>query len=565
MKDKYMLGEILLNKGLITKDQMLDAISQQKKGNEYIGKVLIDKGYVSHEDICQALSEQLNIKYVKLADIKIDDKVVYLLPDNIVREHMVLPIGVNEDELIVAMSDPLNFFMIQHIKDLSGYRITPVITSEKELDEKINTYFGPMRKAEQAIEEISSDTLQAKKIKIEAQKEKDAVSEKPVIRLVNSIVTGAVEQSASDIHLEPGEDHMSIRYRIDGILYDRMRIPKNFEPKIISRIKIMSGMDIAERRRPQDGKIRLAYAKRELDLRVSTLPVINGEKVVIRILDKSSLLLGYEKTGMTRGQLDMFNSFIQKPYGIILVTGPTGSGKTTTLYGALSKLNTREKNIITIEDPVEYEIKGINQVPVNTKAGITFARGMRHIVRQDPDIVMIGEIRDIETAEIAINAALTGHLVFSTLHTNDAPGAIIRLLNMNVEPFLIASSVIGVIAQRLVRVLCPYCKKTLPAPRAAIETLQKKTKITGRNQMLSEPVGCEKCGMIGYKGRTGIFEIMNVSDAIRDMILARKSSSEITERAVREGMSTLLTSGIQKALDNTTSLQETLRVVPINE
>ena len=565
MKTKYMLGEILLNKGLITKEQLFEAIALQKKSNEYLGKVLIDKCYVSHDAVCQALSEQLKIRYVKLADFKLNTNALYLLPDYIVKQHKVLPIDINQNELIVAMADPLNLFIIQEIKDLSGYHIVPVLTREEEIIEYINKYFDSMHKAKQAMKEISSGPLAKKTGIVVREHIKDNVSDAPVIRLVNSIMDGAVEQSASDIHLEPNKDSMAVRYRIDGVLYDRMEIPKDLEPKVVSRVKIMAGMDIAERRRPQDGKISIDYADKGLDLRVSTIPIINGEKAVIRILDKTGLLLGMEKTGMEKAQLALFNSFIEKPYGIILVTGPTGSGKTTTLYSALSRLNTREKNIITIEDPVEYEIKGINQIHVNSKAGITFARGMRHIVRQDPDIIMIGEIRDTETAAIAINAALTGHLVFSTLHTNDAPGGIIRLLDMGIEPFLIVSSVIGIVAQRLVRVLCPHCKKEYTFSDSVIENLsQDIQQALTKDAKLASAAGCKKCNSIGYKGRIGIFEIMEVSDTIKDMIVKRESLREITRIAIKEGMSTLLTSGINKALGKITSLEEIMRVMPSN-
>lgn len=565
MKNEALLGEILIEQGWLTYEELTDAIQEQKKRGGYLGRILIEKGYTTHDKVCQALASQLNIPYLKLVDYKLNQNAVYIFPDHVVREYRVLPIDLKGEELTVAMADPLNLFTIQEIKYVSGYKIVPILTSEKELDEYINKYFGPMRKAEQAMKEINIHRLDEKDREVPAEKTESAVSEAPVIRLVNSIIGEAVEKLASDVHLEPQEKEMIIRYRIDGILYDRMKVPKDLEANLISRIKIMAGMDIAERRRPQDGRISLSYAGRYFDLRVATFSIIHGEKVVIRILDRTSLLLGLDELGMNQKQLETFNSFLAKPYGIILVTGPTGSGKTTTLYASLSRLNNRTQNIITIEDPVEYELEGINQAQVNPKAGITFAKGMKHILRQDPNIIMIGEIRDFETAEIAIQAALTGHLVLSTLHTNDAPGAIIRLLDMNVEPFLISSSVIGVVAQRLVRVLCPNCKKEHPASSGMLETIREKIPIDKDKITLAMATGCEKCSLIGYKGRTGIFETMKMSGDIRELVLARRPAREITQKAIKEGMVTLAESGLEKVLHKITSLQEAMRVIFINE
>lgn len=561
MKNRSLLGEILIEQGYLNQEELTDAISEQKEKGGYLGRILIEKGYTTHDRVCQALASQMNIPYLKLSDYNLDQKALYVFPDHVIREYRVLPIDLKGEELTVAMADPLNLFTIQEMKYVSGYKIIPVLTTEKELDKYIDKFFGQMRKAEEAIKEITIQKVDERRGKTVVEKSEADDLRAPVIRLVNSIIGGAVEQLASDIHLEPQEKEMIVRYRIDGILYDRMNIPKEMEANLISRIKIMAGMDIAERRRPQDGRIRLSYDGHSLDLRISTLPIIHGEKTVIRVLDKTNLSLKLDRLGMNPGQLEQFNSFLAKPYGIILVTGPTGSGKTTTLYAALSKLNRRSENIVTIEDPVEYEIKGINQIHVNPKAGITFAKGMRHVVRQDPDIIMIGEIRDTETAGIAIQAALTGHLVLSTLHTNDAPSAIVRLLHMNVEPFLIASSLIGVVAQRLVRVLCPHCKKEYTVSPGILKSLQEKVPIDKSKVVLAEPVGCEKCGSIGYKGRTGIYEVMKVSDSIKELVLARGSTSNITRCAIEEGMKKLAESGIEKALQKSTSLQEAMRVI----
>ena len=563
MNKKDLLGQILIQQGSLTKEKLAEAIREHSKQGEYIGKILIEKGFASQDDVCRALAKQLNIKYVKLSEIDIDKEALYILPDYVIRQYKVLPIELKGEKLVVATADPLNLFTIENMKNVSGYKIEPILTSEKELDKYIDQYFGTMRKASQAMKEIKDYEPDGKDMSVEQIKA--AVFEPPVIKLVNSVIAGALEQRASDIHMEPQEDKLIVRYRIDGILYDRMDIPKKLQATVISRIKIMADMDIGDKRRPQDGRIRMNYLKHSLDLRVSTLPVIHGEKAVIRLLDKSNLVLGLENLGMNKKQLDTFDSFIKRPHGIILVTGPTGSGKTTTLYSALTKINERTKNIITVEDPVEYQIKGINQVQVNQKADTTFAKSMRHIVRQDPDIIMIGEIRDHETAQIAIQAALTGHLVLSTLHTNDAPSAIVRLLDMKVEPFLIASSLIGVVAQRLTRILCPHCKKEFIPTANMLKSLKKKANIPGENINMASAVGCEKCGQIGYAGRIGIFEIMEISETIRDLTLVHTSSKDIKAKAKEEGMITLAENGMEKALSRVTSLEEIMRVVFTDE
>ena len=561
-KIKRLLGEILIDQGDLKQEQLQQALRLQKDNADYLGRILVEQGLVTGEQICRALASQLGLPFVNLCDLKeIDPKVIYLFPDNVVKHYKVLPLLIRDDKLIVAMADPLNLFIIQEMQQISGHKISPVLTTERELNVYLNKYFGPMRNAEVAIIEETAVNKRngAKDVTVETMKE-DAF-DAPIVRLVDSIIEGAVEESASDIHIEPQESELMVRYRVDGILYDRMVIPKDMQASLISRIKIMAGIDIAERRRPQDGKIGLTCAGHLLDLRVSTLPIIHGEKVVIRLLDKSSIMHGLDRLGMDPRELGLMNSFIARPYGMILVTGPTGSGKSTTLYAALNKLNNRDKNIITVEEPIEYELKGVNQVGVNTKAGITFAKALRHIVRQDPDIIMIGEIRDLETAEIAIQSALTGHLVFSTLHTNDAPSAIVRLINMGIEPFLITSSVIGIVAQRLLRRLCNHCKKEYKAPKGVLHSLAGNAIPDNGGHILATNEGCQKCGSIGYKGRTGVFEIMNLSESIKSLILANRPLSEIRQKAIEEGMKGLAFAGLEKVLKKETSLEEAMRVL----
>lgn len=564
MAKPYQLGELLIKADLITPEQLHKALEEQKMTGGYLGEILVKKGYAIQNEISKVLASQLNLPYVEISSYKLNSELINIFPEEFIRRLKILPLELKGNELTVAMGDPMNLFAIQEMRYFSGYTIIPVLATKKEIMESINHHLGSKYNAARAIEEITVKE-EREPAKVSLEQLETAIEEPPVVRLVSSIIAGGIRRKASDIHIEPQKDNLRVRYRIDGVLYKEMSIPKKLQPTVISRIKIISGMDIAERRQPQDGRIKLGAGGKNFDLRVSTLPTMYGEKVVIRILDKESILVGLEKLGMDDKQFATFNSFISRSYGIILVTGPTGCGKTTTLYSALTKLNTLARNVITVEDPIEYELEGVNQVPVNPKAGITFARGMRHILRQDPDVIMIGEIRDLETAEIAIQAALTGHLVLSTLHTNDAPSAIIRLIDMKVKPFLISSSVIGVVAQRLARVLCPQCKQEYETSPEALKSSEGLVLPDTKKITLARNVGCKECDSIGYRHRTGIFEIMTMTDHIRELILAEKSSGEITKVAIEEGMTTLQESGFKKALDKITSLEEVMRVAFIAE
>jgi type IV pilus assembly protein PilB len=563
---KYSLGEILLRGKLITQKELDEALAEQKKTKKMLGKILIEHGSVSPEDIGKALASQLNLSFIKISTLDIEEKLLKIFPEDMIKKLRVVPIELKGSELTVAMVDPLNIFAIQEMEHFIDYKISTVLTTEKEMEAFIEKHFGaPSTIVVEAMEEVVLERKDDKRTDLSVKELEAAVQEAPIVKLVNSIMTEAIQSHASDIHMEPQKSGLRIRYRVDGVLYNKMDIPKQLQPPVISRVKIIAGLDIADHRTPQDGRIGLAVGNRVFDIRVSTLPSLYGEITVLRILDKSSALIGLEQLGLEKSEFTKIDSLLSHPYGIILVTGPTGSGKTTTLYASLNKLNTTQVNIVTVEDPVEYEIGGICQVQVNPKAGITFSRGLRHILRQDPDIIMIGEIRDLETARIAIQASLTGHLVFSTLHTNDAPSAVVRLIDMDIESFLISSSVVGIIAQRLVRKLCPHCKQEYRPSRELINELKKTTPVKSEKITLAKPIGCEKCNQIGYLGRTAIFEIMLVSERMREMILARKHSTEIGNLAAEEGMQTLRASGIKKVLDHTTSLEEAMRVVSVQE
>ena len=559
-KGLFKLGEILVEKGLLTPNQLYEALEIQKKTHKRLGEILIEKGLIKEEDLVKVLACQFNLEYVDLDKCKVSKEALQVFSPDIVKQHRIFPLKIEGETLVLVVSNPLDIFTLQNLKYLSGYRIKPVLSTPKQIDEYINKYFGPMREAQQAIKEIITrrDESQIQE-EVPFKELEKVVQEAPIIRLVNSIIAEAIVQEASDIHLEPQKENMRIRYRIDGVLYERMNVPKHLQPLVISRIKIISGMDIAERRRPQDGRMSISMGEREYDIRVSTLPDVFGEKVVLRILDKQKILIPLENLGLDKEELAIIERLIYQPYGMILVTGPTGSGKTTTLYSILHRLNDISRNIVTIEDPVEYELPGINQTSVNVRAGYTFATGLRHILRQDPDVIMVGEIRDLETAEISIQAALTGHLVLSTLHTNSASGAIARLLDMDVEPFLISSSVIGVIAQRLVRKLCPLCKEEYRPPPEIIKEI-KDLLPQNKNVKFARPKGCEECKNLGYKGRTAIFEILRITPQIKRLILKRAPEADIEKVGISEGMKTLRKSGVIKALNKITSLEEVMRV-----
>ncbi|MGB9887034.1 MAG: type II secretion system ATPase GspE [Moorellales bacterium] len=560
------LGELLLEAGLITGEQLDKALAEQKRTGERLGKVLIRQGLVKEQDIINVLEFQLGIPQVRLAPGTLDRELARILPEPLARRYQAVPVRWEGGRLVVAMVDPLNVTAVDDLRLRTGREILPAIAPEADIERALAELYGqPLSLEELATVEEGEGAraLQAEVFDLD-RPAAAAGAEAPVVRLVNGLLQQALRERASDVHLEPQAEAIRVRYRVDGTLRPVMTLPKTHHAPLVSRIKVMAGMDIAEKRLPQDGRVQIRVAGRQVDLRVSTLPTIFGEKVVIRLLDRTSAYLALDELGFGPKALSRYRELVRRSYGMILVTGPTGSGKTTTLYATLREINTPEKNIITIEDPVEYVLEGINQIRVNPKAGLTFASGLRSILRQDPDVIMVGEIRDRETADIAIRSANTGHLVLSTMHTNDAAGAVTRLLDMGIEPFLVASSVIGVVAQRLVRTLCRHCRRPYEVPAEAEERL-----------LLGEPphtpltlyraVGCPECGGTGYRGRTAILEVMPMTGALRRLVLARASSEEIAAQAVAEGMVTLWRDGLEKARQGLTTLEEVVRVAYAGE
>lgn len=560
------LSDILYEKGLIT-DEQLDRILkiQQDNGND-LQKIIIDLDILKKDELMLALADEIGVKYVNLDDINIEPTIVVLIPEEMARRHQLIAIDKDEKILTVAMANPLDVFAHDELKIRLGYDIDSVLSYGEDIDKALDEVFGVTDEWDQVIGKI--ENMQVTVLKEEEKEAADISTvtesdEAPVIALVNLIILRAVKEKASDIHVEPfGEDTLKVRYRIDGILHDVMSLPRNLQLAVISRIKIMSDLDIAERRLPQDGRIQVNVTGRKINIRVSILPAVTGENAVLRILDPSSILLKLDSLGFSPDILPNFLSLIKKPNGIILVTGPTGSGKSTTLYTTLNLLNSTEKKIMTIEDPVEYRLKGISQVQAKPKIGLTFAAGLRSFLRQDPDIMLVGEIRDRETAEIAVQAALTGHIVLSTLHTNDAPSSVIRLIDMGIEPFLISSSVIGVIAQRLIRKICPKCKKEIKITTDMKKILDE-YEISSNEITLYKGEGCPSCKDTGYKGRVAIFELMIITENIRDLITQNVSTGKIREAAVKEGMCLLKIDGIKKVCEGITTIDEVLRVASV--
>jgi len=548
------LGDILIKWGIIDKEKLHEALRVQKLTRKRLGEILVEKGLATEQQIAEALAQEYRLPFVSLKKVEADEKLFKIFSYQMLKKYNVAPLKIENDYLVVATNDPLDLGVLQELRSVSGYRIRPVVATLQDIKDFINKYFGPLYSAKEAIKEIVIEKKEENTKELEV-----AAQEAPIVKLVNSVIGEAIKQKASDVHFEPRRENMRIRFRIDGVLYEKMTVPKELQAAVISRIKIISGMDIAEKRKPQDGRMSISGEGKEYDIRVSTLPDIFGEKVVLRLLDKESIIRSLESLGMDKRQLELTKFLIYQPYGMILVTGPTGSGKTTTLYSVLNILNDETRNIVTVEDPVEYELDGVNQTAINVRAGYTFATAIRHILRQDPDVIMVGEIRDLETAEIAIQAALTGHLVLSTLHTNTSAGAITRLLDMNVEPFLISSSVIGVIAQRLVRKLCPFCKKEYE-PTQKVKERIKELMPQMKDFTLAKPGGCEDCFNIGYLGRIGIFEMFKVDEEIRTLVLERATEQKIMESAISKGTDTLQISGLKKAIDKITSLEEVMRV-----
>ena len=539
------LGEMLLSRQLITTDDLSRALELQKERGEKLGRILVDAGFCAMRDVLAALSEQLDIRLVTIEGPPAVSPETEKLSPRFLRQFRVLPVALHESTLTLAMADPLDFETIAAVRTFTGLRIEPVLAAEAEIIDAVDRYYGESARNTQ---DFFDDGGQASE---DLEHLRDMASEAPVIRLVNAVIAQAVEKRASDIHVEPFEKDFRIRYRIDGVLYNQEQPPKELKAAIISRVKLMAKLNIAERRLPQDGRIKIKTLGREVDLRVSTLPTLYGESVVMRLLDRSAGdFYDLQKLGFTDDMLDRMEHFARLPHGIFLVTGPTGSGKSTTLYSALKTINRPDKKIITIEDPVEYQMDGINQIHVNPQIGLTFAAGLRHIVRQDPDVIMVGEIRDRETADIAIRAALTGHLVFSTLHTNDAPSAITRLVDMGVENYLMSSSLVAVLAQRLVRTICKSCKTSAG------------NRITPYGQLIEtfKGAGCDVCFGSGYVGRVGIFELMELNDETRKMIMANADAVDLGTAAKRHGMRTLREDGWLKVAEGVTTADEVLRV-----
>ena len=559
------IEQILLKEKMISEKMLRELQTKKITSGNHIGKYLVDMGFIDEEDLTKAISKQLNIACLKKKDypespVPIED---LNIPLNYLIEHKCLPVKLDKDKLTIAMVDPLDFYTIDNLKLTLGFNVEVCLSPEKDIIETLEHWYGSgasiMERivgnmGEEELELLSSTDSD------DVEHLKDMASEAPVIKLVNLIISRAVEIEASDIHFEPFENDLRIRYRIDGVLHDMEAPTKRLQNAISSRIKIMAKLNIAERRLPQDGRIKHRVSGKEIDMRVSTIPTIYGESVVLRILDRGNVVLDLTKLGFPANSLKKFENIISKPYGMLLVTGPTGSGKTTTLYASLNKLNSSDKKIITIEDPIEYQLHGVNQIHVKPQIGLTFSSGLRSIVRQDPDIIMVGEIRDAETADIAIQAALTGHMVFSTVHTNDSAGAITRLSDMGIEHYLMASALVGVLAQRLVRKICSHCKKLAKVGKKSLEEIGSEIKDILDVNDLYEGEGCEKCNRTGYRGRIGIYELLLIHEEIHDMILKKTSSVHIKEKARSLGMTTLRGDGWQKVKDGVTSVSEIYRV-----
>ncbi|WP_449240707.1 GspE/PulE family protein [Desulfoscipio gibsoniae] len=551
---KNFLGTWLVKENIITEARLAEALNVQKKERGFLGETLVRLGFCTEDDIARVVARRSGAAFISLEKTEIDNAAVAALPVEALKRYRALPIGFNDDKLVVAMQHPNNIMAIDDLRILTGFDIQVVVAPDTELDAMIEKY----SRANMDFEQVKDDPQADEHITIETEDQ----TTKPAVQLANMIMSQAVNAKASDVHIELYENQLRVRFRIDGVLHDIMQLPRAMHGSLISRIKIMANMNIAERRVPQDGRMSLKIEGRNIDLRVASLPASYGERLTLRLLNRSSNIITLGDLGVSPGVLCKYRGAIDHPYGCVLVTGPTGSGKSTTLYASLAALDKVAKNIITVEDPVEYRMDGINQVQINPKAGLTFASGLRSILRSDPDIIMVGEIRDHETAKLAIESALTGHLVFSTLHTNDAPGSITRLTEMGIEPFLTASSLLCVLAQRLARVLCPNCKEPYIMPRNKMRDFpdfpfeENETKVR-----LYRPVGCMRCSHTGYRGRTGIYELLFVSETIQNMTLGRKSSREIRKAAIAEGMVTLRRDGLMKVKQGITSLEELVRVV----
>jgi type IV pilus assembly protein PilB len=561
VKNRKRLGELLIDAGLLSEEQLTEALAYQKNTGERLGKVLIEREYLAEEQLVEALEYQLGIPRVELSRTLIGPDVVNLVPAQLARRYSVMPISRKDGRLRLAVADPFNIVAIDDVRDATGLEAELALTTEKDIKEAIDRCYGVRGAVEAVIQNIEESEDEGEDES--ADRLRRAGDEAPIVRLVNLIISQGVRERASDIHIEPSEKDVRVRYRVDGFLREVMRSPKRTQMALVSRIKVLAKMDIAERRVPQDGQIKINVDNAEVELRISTMPTQFGEKVVLRVLNKGAFLLQMDQLGFSPENYERFTTAMKRPHGILLVTGPTGSGKTTTLYAALGMLNQPDRNLVTVEDPIEFSLPGINQTQVNVKAGLTFATSLRSIVRQDPDVIMVGEIRDGETAQIAVQSALTGHLVLSTLHTNDAAGTLARLVDMGVEPFLVSSSVICIMAQRLVRLVCPNCRAEYQLPAKEIAAGHLAELFAGREDeliTLYRGKGCPRCDHSGYYGRLAIQEVMPMSLELRRLVMQNQSADVLRAQAIREGMVTLKRDGVNKALSGLTTIEEVLRV-----
>jgi type IV pilus assembly protein PilB len=563
------LGEMLIKAGLLTPQKLQETLEYQKTHGGKLGLNLLKMGHVKEEDLTRILSQQYGVPAIHLGKMEVDDAVVKLIPSEVAQKYLIVPVARTGSTLTIAMVDPTNVFAMDDIKFMTGYNVEPVVASEVSIKEAIDRYYGSIHALElkKVMDEMAHEEEQNLEV-LEEQEDIDLAKleasseEAPVVRLVNLILTDSIKRAASDIHIEPYEKDFRVRFRIDGVLYEIMQPPMKLRDAITSRLKIMAKLDISEKRLPQDGRIKIKMKlqgkNREMDYRVSVLPTLFGEKIVLRLLDKENLMLDMTRLGFEQESLTKFEKAIFKPYGMVLVTGPTGSGKTNTLYSSISRVNTPETNIMTAEDPVEFNLHDINQVQVKEQIGLNFAAALRSFLRQDPNIILVGEIRDFETAEIAVKASLTGHLVLSTLHTNDAPSTISRLMNMGIEPYLVATSVHLICAQRLVRRNCKDCKDIVPMPIQALTDIGYSPE-EAPSVKIYKGRGCQTCNNTGYKGRVGLYEVMEITDGMREMILTGASAIELKNRSMEEGMITLRGSGLRKLKAGLTTVDEVVR------
>ena len=556
------LGEILINQGIIKPEQLKKALDAQKADSKKkIGDILIKQGAISQIQLNMALQHVYETDFIELKDIILDPEIISLIPKKIAMRYKLIPLNKENNVLTLAMANPLDINAIDYIKEYTKLDVIPKFANENEILNALSSSYDAGYQFDELLDRVDVATISDISDEVNLSALEAISQEAPIIQLVNMIIIDGIKERASDIHLEPNQRGLLVRYRIDGILHDIRMLPVRVKPAVTSRVKILSNMDIAERRLPQDGRFQLRFGAREVDLRVSSIPTVYDEKIVMRLLDKSQGVISLDGVGFTEMQVQEFRKMIHNPHGIILVTGPTGSGKSTTLYATLNEVDSTQKNVITVEDPVEYKLDRINQINVRPKINLTFANALRSILRQDPDVIMIGEMRDSETAHIAVQSALTGHLVFSTLHTNDAVSSLTRMTDMGVEPFLISSSVIGVMAQRLVRRICPKCIEEYIPDEGIFDDLKLNITLPDKGKIkLYKGKGCDHCKNTGYYGRIAIFEMIEINDEIRSMILRKISSNEIKEVAIRYGMKTLLDSGVTRALEGITSIDEVFRV-----